>query len=230
MMDLHEADLKGRRLAQYMWDELEKISNVAQGAAPAPQAAEQQSGELQGSVQREVEGAEEASPAHGVVASRVEQLSDKKARAIPVINPPPGFVFAPELQSFVPDPNNPAWMEANQAAEAAKAQTFYSKGQQDLQNAQAQQELEQQVTQQIQAIQQQQAAAQQQQAAEQQAALAAPMQQAEAQAKEQAKAQAKTTMGGLQTPQAVSGAPQAASPQPQQPSAAQKGVTIRVGR
>jgi FKBP-type peptidyl-prolyl cis-trans isomerase len=120
-------------------------------------------------------------------------------------------------------------MEANQAAEAAKAQAFYTKGQQDLQAAEAQQEMDQQVQQQVAAAQQQQAAAQQQQQAEQQAALAAPMHQAEHQAKAHAKEQARATMGGLQTPQAVSGA-QAAPPQSSPPSGPQKGVTIKVGR
>ena len=220
-MNPHEADLKGRRLAQYMWDELEKISNVAQGSTATPQVSDQHSGELQGAVQQEVEGVEEASPSHGVVASRIAQLSDKKARAIPVIAPPPGFVFAPELQSFVPDPNNPAWMDANQAAEAAKAEVFYRKGQQDLQAAEAQAELEGQVAQQIAAIQAQQQAAAQQQQAQQMASLAAPSYAAHAQAKEQAKAQARASMAGLQTPASVSGA--------QQANPAQQVVPVRVG-
>jgi len=224
-MNFYEEDQKGRRLAHYMWSELEKIANVAQGAAPAPGPGDQQSGELEGTVQREAEGTEEASPAHGVVASRVEQIGDKAARGIPVIQPPPGFVFAPDLQSFVPDPNSPGWMEANQAMEAAKAKAFYVKGQQDLQQQQAQQQIDQTVAQQAEAAASQQAAEQQQAVAQQQAAMQAPQEQVEAQAKEQAKAQAKATVGGLKTPQDVSGA-QKPSPSSSGP---QKGVTVKVG-
>jgi hypothetical protein len=123
-------EASGRRLAQYMWSELEKI-----GAATSSPSAdmESQHGAMQGTVQQGAEGEEEASPSHGVVAARVEQLDDKKARGIPVIQPPPGFVFAPELQSFIPDESNPAWIQAEQAAEAAKNKSFYDQGQRDVQ-------------------------------------------------------------------------------------------------
>jgi hypothetical protein len=223
-----DADLRGRRLAQYMWSELEKI---AQGTGPVQQQGEQQSGALEGAVQREVEGDEEASPAHGIVASRVEQLSDKKARGVPVLEPPPGMVYAPELQAFVPDPNNPGWMQAEQAAEAAKAQTFYQQGQADLQAQQAQAELDQKATVEAQQMAAQGAAQEQQQMAEMAAQQQAPQAQMQAEAREMAKQKAKSVAGGLQTPGDIMGGeqePKRSKPATKKPD--QKGVTIKIGK
>lgn len=220
-MDFREEDMRGRRLAHYMWAELEKIAQGVGGEMTT--MSDQQSGELQGTVQREVEGIEEASPAHGVVASRVEQIGDDKARGIPVIQAPPGYVYAPDLQAFVPDPKNPAWMAAEQAAEAAKAETFYRKGQQDLVTRQAQAEAARQAQQQV--VAQQQAIAQERaavMAAEQQQARAQAMAQKEGlreMAREQAAEQAQDQAKELRSPQDITGRP---SPQ--------KGVTIRIGR
>lgn len=220
-----DADLKGRRLAQYMWSELEKI---AQGMGPVQQQGDQQSGALEGTVQREVEGDEEASPAHGVVASRVEQLSDKKARGIPVLQPPPGMVYAPHLQAFVPDPNDPGWMAAEQAAEAAKAQTFYQKGQEDLQTEQAQAELDTQAATQVQQAAEANAAEQQQQMAQQMAAEQAPQLQMQEEAKAMAKQKAKATAGGLKTPDDIAGGQKPSKPATKKPG--DKGVTIKIGK
>lgn len=221
-------DLRGRRLAHYMWGELEKIS---QGMGPVMQPGEQQSGQLEGTVQREVEGAEEASPAHGVVASRVEQLSNTKARGIPVLQPPPGFVYAPHLQSFVPNPEDPGWMHAEQAAEAAKAQAFYEQGQADLQTQQAQDELDAQAGQQAEQVAAEGMAQQQQQAAEQEASMARP----QLEAQEMAKQKAKATMGGLKTPEDVRGGGESRKPAAKKTPAKKsgddrKGVTIRIGQ
>lgn len=103
-----------------MWQELEKLA----AGAPTTTAQPMESGE----------GAHgetiplEPSPAHGVVASRVEQLSETHARGIPVIQPPPGYTYAPELQQFVPNMEDPAWMRVEQAAEAARKQAIYEQG------------------------------------------------------------------------------------------------------
>lgn len=184
------------------------------------------SGELEGTIQREVEGAEEASPAHGVVAARVEQLSDTQARGTPVIQPPPGFVFAPELQAFVPDESNPAWMQAEEAAEAAKAKAFYDKGQQDVVQQQAQAELDQRVQADAhQALAEQQMAVQQQMAAEQQQAMT---QQATQQAV--AKQQAQSVAENLKAPDSIVGKPPATKRTDSSKKSGGKGVTIKIGK
>lgn len=221
-----DADLRGRRLAHYMWSELEKI---AQSAAQGLQQEQgHHSGNLEGTVQREVEGDEEASPAHGVVASRVEQLSDRKARGVPVLEPPPGMVYAPELQAFVPDPNDPGWMQAEQAAEAAKAQTFYAKGQEDLQAQQAQAEIDQKAQAEAQQMAQQ-SAAQEQQMAGMAAQQQAPPVQGEPQASVQQEAQG--VAGGLQIPEDIRGGKmEPKGPNPAKKKPREKGVTIKIGK
>lgn len=217
-MELNESDLTGRRLAHYMWDELEKIAQAI-GAGGTPQATGDAApaGELSGAVQRGAEGEEEASPAHGVVAARVEQLDDKKARGTPVIQPPPGFVYAPELQAFVPSPESPGWMAAEEAAEAAMARSFYEQGQQDAAIGQAQAELDQRA-----AVDAEQAVAQQAMA-EQQAMAQALQERATAAAttKAVAKEQAKSVASNLKTPDAVTG---------QSGATRGKGVTIKIGK
>ena len=216
-MDLQEHDLKGRRLAHYMWGELEKI---AAGAGTDQQEAGQgaPAGELEGNVQQGAEGAEEASPAHGIVAARIEQLDDKKARGTPVIQPPPGFVYEPELQSFVPNEEDPGWMQIAEAQEAAKNQAIYAKGQEDMQVSQAQQQMDTQVEQETQQAVAEQEAGQQQAAIQQQAT-------AEATTKEVAQQQAKSVASNLSTPDSITG-----SPAPQRKPASGKGVTIKIGK
>ena len=222
-MDLQEHDLKGRRLAQYMWGELEKIA-AGQATQEAGQAAP--AGELEGGLQQGSDGPEEASPAHGVVAARVEQLDDKKARGIPVIEPPPGFVYKPELQSFVPNEQDPGWMQVQEAMEAAKNEAMYNKGQEDMQTAQAQEQLDTKVEQETnQAVAEQGAAEQQvqQQAVQQQAT-------AEATTKEVAKQQAKSVASNLSTPESIAGPSASSPPAAKKKPAAGKGVTIKIGK
>lgn len=227
-----DADFKGRRLAHYMWDELEKI---AESAGPAAAQGEQQSGPLEGPSPEEVI-LEEDAPTHGVVASKVERLSDKKARGIPVLQPPPGYVYAPHLQSFVPDEQDPGWMQAEQAAEAAKAQTFYQKGQEDLQ---AQQEVDAQAAQ---AAEQMAVQGQPTQAAPPQGAVppgqggppqgapseqgGVPLEQAQQVAQEPAGVD---VAGGLQTPEGIRGEGPRPKPRRKKPSGG-KGVVVRIGK
>jgi hypothetical protein len=110
----------------------------------------------------------EEPPAHGVLGARVEQLDKKKARGIPIIQPPPGFVYAPDLAAFVPDPSQPGWMTMLQAEAAQSNKGYYDQGQHDLLAGQAQANVDQQVDQQNMAAQQQ-AEAEQQQGMQQQA-------------------------------------------------------------
>jgi len=215
-VDFTESDQIGRRLAQYIGSELEKI---AQGVGvPSAGASTAPAGELEGTVRRASEGVSEGSPAHGIVAARVEQLGDKKARGIPVIQPPPGFVFAPELQAFKPEVENPGWMDAEQAGEAARAKAFFEQGARAAQQQQAQQEMDAQVAQQSAIAVQEQQGAQAQQALQQQATQAATL-------KAVAKQQASETAASLRAPRSITGQ----GDRPRQKRNA-KGVTIRIGK
>lgn len=211
-----ELGLRGKTIIHSMFSELEKI---AQG----PMAADPQAGMLAGGVQQgpspmSVEEVPvESPPAHGVVASRVNQLTPKRALGIPVLQPPPGYVYNPELASFVPNEQDPGWMSQQQAMEAARNKGWYDQGQQDVATQQAQQELDSRADMGIQQAQQESAQMQQmammQQAAAQQAAMA--------EAKQQGKIRA-DMMNGI--------TPRPASKKPKERVNAGRGVTIQLGR
>lgn len=72
-------------------------------------------------------GAEEAQaespgnePIAEILGTQVELLDTKRARGFPLLPAPPGYVFAPELQAYVPDMGD-GWMPQDEA-EAAQAQ------------------------------------------------------------------------------------------------------------
>jgi len=153
-----EADLKGRLIAQAMWSELEKIAQNTQG---------QEQGLTMETEQQPLDEGEEA-PAHSIVGVNVDLLDKKRAKGYPIIQPPPGFVFVPDLQSFIPDPNQPGWMSAQEAMEAARNKSYYDAGQQDVVAQQAQQTMDSQVEQES-AMAQEEAAQQEEMAAQQQA-------------------------------------------------------------
>ncbi len=99
--------LRGRTMAHAFYDEIEKLAEAA--------------------VRRERLMPKE-SPVQGVLGADVEQEDDKNARAVPVLDPPPGYVFSPELGAFTPDPANPGWMTPEQAEEARKHKLYYDEG------------------------------------------------------------------------------------------------------
>lgn len=176
--------------ASYGINILEKIAEDVAGAA--------QAGMLAGGVQNEAAAPQqqevvqnEAMPAHGVVASRIQQLDPRRAVGIPVMQPPPGYVYNPELASFVPNEQDPGWIAQSQVVEAARNKGWYDQGQQDVVTSQAQQQLDQQAGQGIQQSMMQEQAMQQQaalqQQAQQQAILAA--------AREQGRQRARASLG-----------------------------------
>jgi hypothetical protein len=229
MDELTKSEIRGRLVAQLFFGELEKISqSIAGGPMEGAEA-----GEMQGGIQQQPDDAE-ASPAHGVVAARVEQLSDKRAVGVPVLQPPPGYVYAPELAAFVPNQGDPGWMPEPVAAGALQNKDWYDKGQQDVVQGQAQEAMDMQVSQQAQAQAQQ--GMMQQQASQQQAVMQQMMQQKamEQTAKDSAKAQSESMVEGLQSPEGITGRP-AEEPRPKKKSKPKKksedrGVTIKIGR
>lgn len=145
-MDFSSYDTRGRVITQAFFTELEKIASATvpqdQGVGDGADA-----GLLQGGVQNEASPQgevweNEALPAHGVVASRVQQLDPRRAVAIPVMQPPPGYVYDPQLASFVPNQQDPGWLAQSQVLEAARNKGWYEQGQQDVVAGQAQQQLD----------------------------------------------------------------------------------------
>lgn len=212
-MDLTSQDARGRFVVHAMWTELEKIAMSAVGVPGSH-------GALEGGIAAgPSSSAEEASPAYGIVASRVEQLDPKRAHGIPILRPPPGYVYSPELTAFVPDQASPGWMSEQEAMEAARNRSWYEQGQSDLASAEAQQEMDSAVAQQAEGaiIQRQQA---QQQAAIQQAmALRAQQKAMDSVARKRALEGPASTAGITDEGQS--------SPMSKKPT---RGVTIKIGR
>ncbi len=141
------------------------VKSAASSDGASPQGEVQQGGQqqMQQSEDQPQEDIEQP-PAHGIVGTKVEQDGARFARGIPVIQPPPGFTYEPELHAFVPDPSNPGWMQAEQAMEAARNKSYYEQGSMDQNAQQAQQQMDQQVDQRAQMALQENAQVQQQQA------------------------------------------------------------------
>lgn len=215
-MDFSSYDVRGRVVTQAFITELEKIAASQQGQGVGE---ETEAGMMQGGAQNEASPQgetweNEALPAHGVVASRVQQLDPRRAVAIPVMQPPPGYVYDPNLASFVPNQQDPGWLAQAQALEAARNKGWYDQGQQDVVAGQAQQQLDDEATAGV-----QQALAEDQQVADDQS-----MQQA---------AKAEAMMSAAKKEVSGQGAKPAAEPKPKpkpKADASGKGVSIQIGK
>lgn len=194
---LTDFDTRGRLVAHAFFSELEKIA-AEMGEGP-------EAGMLQGGVQNEPGMGQEilrneASPAHGVIASRIQQLDPRRAVVVPVMEPPPGYVYSAELASFVPNEQDPGWMAQQEAIEAARNKGWYEQGQQDVVQGQAQQQLDETANAQVEQAAMEDQQAQQQVAMQQQAQQVAMM----AGAKHQAKNQADLSQGIIPRPESGS--------------------------
>ena len=99
---IRDAWVSGMVRAQLMMDELEKISSV--------KVAE--SGPDDGQVKATKD--ERTTPIHEIMG--VEIRGDKhKARGLPFINPPPGFVFDEDASVVRPNDTDPRWQPENEA-------------------------------------------------------------------------------------------------------------------
>ena len=99
---VREAWVCGMVRAQLMMDELEKISSEKLA----------ESGPDEGQVKATKD--ERTTPLHEMMG--VEIRGDKiKARGIPFINPPPGFVFDEDAVAVRPNDSDPRWQPENEA-------------------------------------------------------------------------------------------------------------------
>lgn len=227
-------DRRGRLVAQAMWSELEKIAQyttLAQANSAPPQA-------MPGSEAIGEGGAptEESSPLAPIMGTRVEPLSAKQARGFPIVPAPPGYVFAPDLQAFVPDMSQPGWIPEEAVPAAMNNKGYYDQGAADQATAGAQDELDKNVAQTADAAAQQ-AAADQQEAAMQEAAAMKAEQKAMTQAKKDqltggvaAAGNAVPPRGGAEesvgSPAAITGA----GPRKSSKKGRNKGIRIEIGR
>jgi hypothetical protein len=116
-------DLRGRFLAQAFWTELEKIANIT---SPQMLPMQQMGKNDEENVEiDQFEDDDKVSPVVGIIGTKIEK-KDKKVRATPIHNPPPGYIYDPDKASFVPNLNIPGWMSADQQALAAAKQDGYA--------------------------------------------------------------------------------------------------------
>ena len=102
------------------------------------------------------------SPVAQIIGHEVQTTSQRRARSVPIVQAPGGYVFRPDLLKFVPDMRQPGWMPPPVAAQAQNNSGWHAQGAQEQQAQQVAQEAQQEA-QQIHATQQQQIQQQQQQ-------------------------------------------------------------------
>ena len=88
----------------------------------------------------EVIALDDGSPVAKIIGSSIEKLDDERAHGVPIVEPPPGFVYAPDLQAFIPNEDDPGWMTNPEAMAAEEKASAYQQGQMDTQQQSAQQE------------------------------------------------------------------------------------------
>lgn len=185
-------------------DEMDKI---ARGQGPA------------GSVQ---EASPDQAPAHQILSPDIKQLDPRTAHSTPILQPPPGYVYAPELGAFIPNPQDPGWIAQAQAIEALRNRAWFAQGQQQQVQQSAQAQLDQAASQNIEEAQ----AQEQQQQQQQQVAQAA-----DAQAQiSAAKAEGKQVADAVGAPPNLGQPEYVGAKQTRQGPRGAKGVVIKVGK
>tara|TARA_Y100001970_G_C13879456_1_gene673124 strand:- start:73 stop:672 length:600 start_codon:yes stop_codon:yes gene_type:complete len=137
-----EEEARADRIVGYMWDEVEKIAESA-----APSQDEAPTGKLEQSEEARHfgENVDDESPVQGIVGTETITREAKKIRAIPVLDPPPGYTYDPEAAAFVPDLEDPGWVSEPAAAVANEKKTMYAQGRTDADTERAQKEVERKV-------------------------------------------------------------------------------------
>tara|TARA_Y100000034_G_scaffold135869_1_gene209520 strand:+ start:4525 stop:5346 length:822 start_codon:yes stop_codon:yes gene_type:complete len=85
----------------------------------------------------------EGNPVAKIIGASVEKLDGRTAHGVPIVEPPPGFVYAPDMQAFVPDSTDPGWMTEPEAMQARETAQAYQQGMSDTQQGVAQGEADQ---------------------------------------------------------------------------------------
>lgn len=137
-----EAEARYGALLGYMWDEIEKI---ADSAAAKPDEAPTGKMEQSDEAKHFGENVDDESPIQGIVGTELISKESKKVRAVPVLDPPPGYTYDPEAAAFVPDLEDPGWVSEPAAAVANEKKTMYAQGRSDADTDRAQKEVEKKV-------------------------------------------------------------------------------------
>tara|TARA_Y100001973_G_C5190050_1_gene330392 strand:- start:1135 stop:1647 length:513 start_codon:yes stop_codon:yes gene_type:complete len=122
---VHVDDIRGRFIAHYFFDELEKIAQ--QDAAPL---VKEEQDNVPEEITRVRKSDEEMTPGQ-IFGTEIQKKKDGTVKAFPIFQPPPGFTFRPDLQGFVPDPQQPGWMNDKESALADAKNSGYTQAQQE---------------------------------------------------------------------------------------------------
>ena len=135
-----KAEARYESLLSYVWDELEKIADNVEGEGTAAGKLEQSE-----EAKHFGENVDDESPVQGVVGTEIITRDAKKIRAIPVLDPPPGYIYDPEAAAFAPNLEDPGWMQEPAAAVAGEKKEMYTQGRSDADTDRAQKEVQKKV-------------------------------------------------------------------------------------
>lgn len=121
-MSIEEHVLHGARMYQHFWTELER------SGVPSSLFGFLRQGEVEKVAERQMDPKDETgdlspeggmdverlSPVQEIVGVRVETHPDG-ARGIPVIKPPPGYLYDPVLRALTPNLQDPGWVGEEEA-------------------------------------------------------------------------------------------------------------------
>ena len=92
-----------------------------------------------------IEG-EDGNPVVKVLGASIDKLDEMKAHGVPIVEPPPGFTYNPELRAFAPDESDPGWMTEPETAAAQQSAQSFEAGKEEATTEGAQVEADNQAT------------------------------------------------------------------------------------
>ena len=83
---------------------------------------------------------ENGDPAVKIIGASIDKLDEKRAVGVPIVQPPPGYVYNPELGAFAPNSDDPGWLTEPEAMQAQQSSSAFQAGAQQASAAGAQRE------------------------------------------------------------------------------------------
>jgi len=131
-------DIRGRSIAQFFWDEIEKIAEQGESEQNAI-IKEEEIDEVK-EVKR-VKDPRVTSPGE-MFGVQFSKMRDGSAKMKPMIMPVPGYTFKPTMQKFVPDLKQPGWITSGEEMMARAKREGYIQAKKEEAMSRLQQEAE----------------------------------------------------------------------------------------
>ena len=125
---MQKDDMRGRMIAQFFFDEVEKIaqSELQQNQPLVKEEQEDAPEEIIRSRKHE-----DVETPGQIFGTEIQKKKDGSVKAFPIIQSPPGYSFRPDLQGFVPDAQQQGWMTNRMEELASAKQDGYSQAKQE---------------------------------------------------------------------------------------------------